>query len=254
MYLLDRFKLKKFILHLIRPFLWILIVSLLPIEKLSSIFLNYYYYLNKLYDWELNPKLPNFFKHLTNLYSWRYKPDCNQFVTAPSIARSLLKPKDRVLDVCCGDGSISYMFFSDIASHIDAIDWSNDAIKYANFNFKKNNIKYNKQNIFDFCEKWNQSSPKYDLIYFGSGFDYFTRIERNELFKSFSKLLSINGTIVIKTPTHSKGFESNQMEHKGEYCSTEEEFRDELKVFFKEVKTLLIHYSDRQELIGICTF
>ena len=51
--------------------------------------------------------------------------------------------KCKVLDVCCGDGSYSYMFFSDIAGHIDAIDNDEYALQYAKNTFLEEQLTTN---------------------------------------------------------------------------------------------------------------
>jgi ubiquinone/menaquinone biosynthesis C-methylase UbiE len=48
----------------------------------------------------------------------------------------------KVLDLCCGDGSISFLFFSDIANKIDAVDVDRDAIMYGRKKFGNDKIVY----------------------------------------------------------------------------------------------------------------
>ena len=160
--------------------------------------LGYLYNYTYLIDWSISRHKPNYYKHLTNLYNWRYNSNLHQFTTAPSIARIYLRQNSNVLDICCGDGAISYLFFSDIAKKIDAIDISSDAIKYAIRTFSKENITFHNLNIFDFFNDY--AGPKYNIIYFGSGFDYFSFDDRQKIYARIVNLLDEDGYFIMKTP------------------------------------------------------
>lgn len=209
----------------------------------------FYYKLVKLYDWYACPNVPNYFKHLISLYNWRFDPKCNQFCTGPAIARSYLRPNDRVLDVCCGDGSASYLFFSDIASHIDAVDWSSEAISYAKINFGRSNISHHNISIFDYISP----AANYDLVYFGSGMDYFSRSERELLFKKLNSLMHVKATLVLKTPLVDACYISNQQEMKGDFIHSEDQLFAELSNYFGRINISQLHYCDRKEFIAICS-
>jgi len=53
---------------------------------------------------------PNSYKHETNLYNWIYDPSRCEFVLGAALGRMCIKHNDNVLDLCCGDGSYSYLF------------------------------------------------------------------------------------------------------------------------------------------------
>ncbi len=73
-------------------------------------------------DWGFAPTTPSSYKHEINLYNWRFDPTQVEFVEI-AYGRMQLRRNDTVLDLCCGDGSYSYLFFSDISKRVDAIDY-----------------------------------------------------------------------------------------------------------------------------------
>src|SRR6056300_766301 len=74
---------------------------------------------------------PNFFNQKLNLSGWMKNSNNVHFAVTPSLARMYLQKGDNVLDIGCGEGTISYLFFSDIAGNIDAFDVSEAAIRLA---------------------------------------------------------------------------------------------------------------------------
>src|SRR2546422_9655686 len=83
-------------------------------------------------DWRLEAyDRPQFFKHQINLSRWRFEPGRWSFAARGVYARQSMFKGCSVLDLCCGDGSNSYLFFSDIAGHIDAVDNDTMALSYA---------------------------------------------------------------------------------------------------------------------------
>jgi SAM-dependent methyltransferase len=221
------------------------------VANIAIKFVRFFYRLQYIYDWGLRDKHPNHFKHLTNLYTWSSDPNCNQFATAPSIARSYLKRGQKVLDLCCGDGSISFLFFSDIANKIDAVDVDRDAIMYGREKFGNDKIFYHDTDIFKFLSEVNVKS--YDLIYFGSGFDYFKRCDRKALFLGLLKKMTSETTLVLKTPISSdESYMWGQEEAQSDFIKSEQELIDELSEFFNLVQSREVQYSSRSEAIAVC--
>jgi SAM-dependent methyltransferase len=73
------------------------------------------------------------------------------------------------LDLCCGDGSYSFLFFSDIAGHIDAVDIDSRAIAYA--------MKYRASPVISYCELDVLRQPlpntEYDVVVWNAAICYF---------------------------------------------------------------------------------
>ena len=83
-------------------------------------------------DWTLQAYgWPQFFKHQINLARWRAEPRRWSFVARGVYAREQMFRGCTVLDLCCGDGTYSRLFFADIASRIDAVDKDRSAVAYA---------------------------------------------------------------------------------------------------------------------------
>jgi len=166
-------------------------------------------------DWFLSNTVPRNYRQEYNLYSWIFKPQNVHFAISPSIARTYLNSESVVLDIGCGDGTIDYLFFSDIAKRIDGVDVSESGIKYAKKNYKSNNLNFYKKSIFDF----EPEGVNYDFVFWADSIDYFSRKEIIDIFQLLNKWLEGDGHILIKTPinennpisesNHMKSFQSN---------------------------------------------
>ena len=241
---------KKIVRILFFPIVLIAKCFRLISEKLISLS----YKVDFFYEWSLAEKeVPNFFKHLINLYTWRDKPSNHMFTTAPSIARSFLKRGGRVLDICCGDGSTSYLFFSGVAAEVDAIDLNPVALKYARKTFAKENISFMKSDANEFLKT---TKKQYNLVYFGSAFDYFSKLERHDLFKNIMLHLASDAFLVLKTPVWSEGSYSksrkSQVDAKEDFISSKHQLIDELEQFFNQILCFEVEYENRVEIIAVC--
>lgn len=110
-------------------------VSALPVDALLSLVQRFAAGLAHVvfvHDWQLEARgRPQFFKHQINLSRWSSEPFRWSFTARGVYAREAMFRGCKVLDLCCGDGSYSFLFFSDVAGHIDAIDNDPYAIAYA---------------------------------------------------------------------------------------------------------------------------
>jgi SAM-dependent methyltransferase len=83
-------------------------------------------------DWALQARgRPQFYKHYINLGRWAEDPTQWSFTARGVYARENMTRGCKVLDLCCGDGTYSYLFFSDVAGAIDAVDRDAYALEYA---------------------------------------------------------------------------------------------------------------------------
>lgn len=122
-------------------------------------------------DWTLLANgRPQFFKHHINLGRWRFEPTQWSFTARGVYARENMFRGCSVLDLCCGDGSYSHLFFSDIAGKIDAVDNDSFALSYARRYCSAPTIQYHKIDII------NQPLPaiRYDFVVWNSAICYFT--------------------------------------------------------------------------------
>jgi hypothetical protein len=162
-----------------------IILHLLFLDYLIYLVSKLLYALSKLLylrEWRFNNTVPMFFKHQINFNYWRFNPTEWSFTLRGVHARQLMQPNCKVLDLCCGDGIYSYLFFSDTAVKIDAVDYDDDAINYASKFFKRDNINYKKINIITN----NLPANDYDIVVWNAGICYFTI---NELHLILAKLI-----------------------------------------------------------------
>jgi SAM-dependent methyltransferase len=154
-----------------------LLMRVLPLDSLlllSQRFSAFVSALLMLRDWRLEAfGRPQFFKHEVNLGRWRFEPARWAFTARGVYAREAMFKGCLVLDLCCGDGSNSYLFFADVAGHIDAVDNDESSLAYAKRFHAHPSIHYQRINIV------NQPLParKYDFVVWNAAICYFSETE-----------------------------------------------------------------------------
>jgi SAM-dependent methyltransferase len=134
-------------------------------------------------DWQLESQgRPQFFKHQINIGRWPVDPGRWSFVARGVYARENMFQGCKVLDLCCGDGSYSYLFFSDIADKIDAVDNDLYAINYAMKYYWSPSIQHHRLDII------NQPLPsnEYDFVVWNAAICYF---EESDIEKILLKIV-----------------------------------------------------------------
>lgn len=221
----------------------ILFLLLKPLFLLSIEIQNLYIKISINKDWMFASNLKNFYKQENNLYSWIKRPSNVHMFVSPAIARRFLTKNSIVLDIGCGDGYIDYLFFSDIAKCIEAVDISKEAIKFAKKNFKKDNIIFINKNILDYHFKENY----YDYIFWNDSFDYFSNDEKQLLIDKIKLSLKETGYLHIKTPINKKNPISKGNNMKS-YVSNEKTMIKEVQKDFKIVDSGITDYIFRKDL------
>jgi SAM-dependent methyltransferase len=121
-------------------------------------------------DWRMEVRgRPQFFKHQIDLSRWPLEPYRWSFSARGVYAREEMFEGCKVLDLCCGDGSYSYLFFSDIAGAIDAVDRDTHAIAYARHQFGDPKIHYHEIDIVS----QHLPSTDYDFVIWNAAICYF---------------------------------------------------------------------------------
>jgi len=182
-------------------------------------------------DWYFSNSEPSSYKHEINLYNWIYDPSQVEFVEGGVFGRMLIKEDDVVLDLCCGDGSYDYLFFSDISRHVDAIDYDKTSIEYAKRSYQKKNIEFICHDLltYDFVDN------SYDVVIWRAGVAYFTKEQREILFKKIFKTLKKGGKFYIGTPLmKEENFSANQIEVIVDERLFEDEFSSTFKLLFQQ--------------------
>jgi SAM-dependent methyltransferase len=131
-------------------------------------------------DWTLQADgWPQFFKHRINLVRWHAEPQRWSFVARGVYARERMFRGCTVLDLCCGDGTYSRLFFSDIAGQIDAVDNDARALRYARRYNSAHSISYQQIDIVE------QPLPRaqYDVVVWNAAICYFEPAEIREILR-----------------------------------------------------------------------
>ena len=177
-------------------------------------------------DWILESQgRPQFFKHKINIGLWALEPDRWSFCARGVYSRENMFDKCKVLDACCGDGSYSYMFFSDIAASIDAIDNDEYALKYAKQFNSRDTINYHLVNIIDMP----MPSKNYDFIIWNAAICYF---DNHDIDLILRKFIDVGTPEMILTGMLPKS--NGWVDHKTEF-SEATEIKELLLRYFKQV-------------------
>ena len=216
---------KKFVLR---------ILSLVPIRffpldlflRVSQWITSTIAYLLFIRDWQLEANgRPQFFKHTINLARWPFEPSRWAFVVRGVYSRETMFRGCKVLDLCCGDGSYSKLFYSDIASHIDAVDNDSVAIKYARKYHSNSKISFHKIDII------NQDLPStgYDIVVWNAAICYF---ELDEIKRIILKIIKSGKPSMQLIGMMPKA--NGWVDHKTEFSETEP-IRQLFSQYFKDV-------------------
>jgi 2-polyprenyl-3-methyl-5-hydroxy-6-metoxy-1,4-benzoquinol methylase len=152
--------------------------------------------IDKNLKWRLSSSSPSHYNHEINLYNWIYDPSLVQFAEAGVLSRMLIKEDSEVLDLCCGDGLYTYLFLSDLAKSIDAIDIDDNNIANSIKKYSKNNINFISSDIL----KYTFKVKKYDVVVWSEAVAYFSKNERVLIYQKILNTLKDNGILYIRTP------------------------------------------------------
>lgn len=152
----------------------------------------------------------------------------------------------KVLDLGCGDGIYSGIFYSTRASKVDAVDYDPKIISLAHKYYKRSNVTFRQADIIkmDFLKK------EYDAIYLFAVIEHFTIEEGKNLIKNIAGALSEDGFFMGSTPLFSE-IGGHNIEHQHEF-STEDELKSFLVPFFDEVEIWVSAWPERNECYFLC--
>jgi len=152
--------------------------------------------IDKNLEWSLSKKTPSHYNHEINLYNWIYDPSLVQFAEAGVLSRMLVKKGNNVLDLCSGDGLYTYLFLSDMANEIDAIDINKENISNSIKKYNRNNINYISADIL----QYNFKKKHYDVVIWSEALAYFSEDERSLIYHKILDTIKDDGTLFIRTP------------------------------------------------------
>jgi SAM-dependent methyltransferase len=204
--------LKKFILSILS----LVPIRFIPLDLflwLSQRITSAIAYLLFIRDWQLEANgRPQFFKHRINLARWPFEPSRWAFVARGVYSRENMFRGCKVLDLCCGDGSYSYLFYSDIASHIDAVDNDSIAIKYARKYHSNSKIIFHQIDIVNH----DLPSSEYDIVVWNAAICYFELHEIKQIILKIIKSGKPNMQLIGMIPKA-----NGWVDHKTEFSDAE---------------------------------
>ena len=110
----------------------------------------------------------------------------------------IIKPDDIVLDICCGDGIYSGLFYSQKAKFVDAVDRDDHALSYAKRRYRRDNVQFHKVDVI------NEGFHKriYDVVFLFAAIEHFSIENGMKLLQKIANVLvtSKNGTFFGSTP------------------------------------------------------
>jgi len=151
------------------------------------------YYNKRISDVWAGVNHPVWFDHEIDGYLW---PRNIFWVERGVFGRILMKPGCSVLDLCCGDGYYSDIWFSTIAGSIDACDNDVDALRFACQKHAKPKINYHRIDIL------NDSFPRpeYDVITWFEGIEHFSEDHILHILRKTDAALADDGILIGSTP------------------------------------------------------
>jgi precorrin-6B methylase 2 len=128
-------------------------------------------------------------------FDYLLMPLSNRAAERGILANRYIEPGDVVLDVACGDGSVSGNFCSRQASHVDAFDLDEKAINHANRKYAKPNIAF----FVADASRINFPLEKYDVVTCFALIEHLTPEEAGRLLQKLGTYMKSDGVLIGST-------------------------------------------------------
>jgi ubiquinone/menaquinone biosynthesis C-methylase UbiE len=202
--------------------------------------------LNRFVGWSYLKLWPIFGIHwYDHTFDYLLAPACNRSAERGTLANRYIKPGDIVLDVACGDGSLSGNFYSRHALHVDALDYDERAISHAK-------RKYAKQNITFFvadASRINFPLKKYDVIACFALIEHLSHDEGGMLLQRLGEFMKPEGVLIGSTLFDEVG--ANRGVHLNKFSSVQE-LTTFVDPYFEEVAFWCSHRPGRIDCYFEC--
>lgn len=143
----------------------------------------------------------------------------------------LIQPSDKVLDICCGDGIYSGLYYSMFAELVHAVDRDERSISLARKRYSGENVKFFKVDV----TKEDFPLDNYDVIFMFGAIEHFSVEQGTQILQQIARALSTspNGSFLGSTPIFDESTGHGHPEHDNEFTSLEQ-LQDFLSPHFAE--------------------
>ncbi len=195
------------------------------------------YYRSRIRDVWQTPAAPFWFDHEIDYHLW---PQNLFWIERGVFGRLVMSPGCKVLDLCCGDGYFSDVWFSTIAGHIDACDNDEDALRFAAQRHSNAKVEYHRVNIL------TQPLPStdYDVVAWFEGIEHFSEQQIGQVLEKIRSSLNSGGRLVGSTPLVDRQGRCGNRQHDREFDS-QADLDGVLKTVFGNVRTWTTVYPAR---------
>jgi len=184
---------------------------------------------------------PPFYDHRAD---WLRGPTNWMWTERGVFGNRYIRPGDRVLDLCCGDGIFSGLFYSKQAAVVHALDRNEQAIELAKALYSHDKVEYYRKDVL------TSSFPmeEYDAVMLFEAIEHFSEKEAAYLLAKIALHLAIDGFLLGSTPLSPGG----NPEHRHEF-RTVDQLVDFMRPHFLYIETWLSRWSaDRTTLYFLC--
>ncbi|UCG46526.1 MAG: class I SAM-dependent methyltransferase, partial [Phycisphaerales bacterium] len=195
------------------------------------------YYCSRLGNVWQSAGAPVWFDHEIDYHLW---PKNLFWIERGVFGRLVMSPGCKVLDLCCGDGYFSDIWFSTIAGHIDACDNDEDALRFAAQRHLNAKVAYHRVNIL------TQPLPStdYDVVAWFEGIEHFSEQQIGQVLEKIRSSLASGGRLVGSTPLVTRQGRCGNRQHDREFDS-QGDLEGVLKIVFGDVRTWATVYPGR---------
>jgi SAM-dependent methyltransferase len=166
---------------------------------------------------------PEYFDHyLDQFYYWRASRNSlpwerGVYSVFALQATTVDGRKPAVLDLCCGDGFLTYHFYSLVAESVIGVDFDPGAIRMANRNNSADNVQYVLGDI-----RTDIPEGSFDNIVWDAAVEHFTEAETQELMSTIKSRLAPGGIVSGYTLEEGDGGSHHLHQHEYEFHDKED--------------------------------
>jgi ubiquinone/menaquinone biosynthesis C-methylase UbiE len=159
----------------------------------------------------------------------------------------LIPTQGKVLDLCCGEGTYSGLYYSTRAAHVDAVDRNPMALELARRRYRLANVSWIDADVLS--DPFPSSD--YDVVTLFAAIEHFSVANGSALLRKIARSLKPTGALIGSTPIYAEEGGHNE-EHDNEFFSIEY-LREFMQPHFGQVETWTSNWQGRVEAYFHCT-